>query len=80
MTAPTITPIEAVDLSDLDLLDDEKRHARCPECTPEPPLGVPFIAVCGVRTVWWFYLSALPPNACKNCLATPSCPKCGAGS
>lgn len=66
----TTSTIEALDLSDLDLLDDEHTHASCDRCYPEPPdLGVPFTAWCGRRAVRLRpgrrYVA--PPDACAAC-------------
>lgn len=66
---------EKVDLSDLDMLDDARRHARCLRCQPKNlALGTPFIALCGVRAI---HLSSAfrrrgdihPPDACPECKA-----------
>lgn len=65
----------ALDLSDLDLLDDELRHGRCISCgggTGCMKLGVPFIAMCGKRAIWTSRLAEFdrptPTNACPVCL------------
>lgn len=83
MSQTAVSEIEAVDLSDLEMLDDENRHARCTVCTPErPPLGVPFVAWCGTKAVWLSYLTAadaVPVNACQDCLTLPTCARCGTG-
>ena len=71
-----------VDLSDLDLLDDDGRHARCTYCQPDVHLLEPFIALCGVRAVHRsvpvdsFYP---PANACESCkeLWDQPCARCG---
>lgn len=73
---------EVVDLSDLDLLDDEYHHGWCDQCLPTPPkIMEPFTAVCG-RTVTfqqaWKLAKTPPPNACPDCLAVSACPRCGA--
>lgn len=73
---------EDVDLSDLDLLDDERRHGQCRRCYPVPTgLGVPFTAWCGVRAVWltpWTNHLQVPPDACEDCLQVKACATCGA--
>lgn len=57
-------------LDDLDLLDDETRHAYCTACYPRLQLGVPFIARCGRRAIGFVGIADQPPaNACPDCLA-----------
>lgn len=62
---------EDVDLSDLGLLDDTKRHARCTACQPKDiGLAMPFIALCGTRAVYlteWTEPDVVPPDACDEC-------------
>ena len=60
----------ATAVSDLDLLDDETRHAYCSACYPDLQLGVPFIARCGRRAIGFAGFADQPPaNACPDCLA-----------
>lgn len=75
-----------LDLSDLDLLDDERRHGRCNQCgggTGTMKRGVVFTAMCGRRAVWLSRLAEFdkptPANACPECAALPygPCPVCG---
>lgn len=64
MTEPMITA------DDLDLLDDETRHAYCTSCYPDLRLGVPFIARCGRRAIGFVgFADQPPPHACRECLA-----------
>lgn len=79
-----VTPIEIVDLSDLDLLDDELAHARCTVCWPGDTTLVVIESLCGVRTIQQSQGDGQvrPPNACEKCqemwdLNAP-CPRCGA--
>lgn len=72
------------DASDMDLLNDTLRHARCVRCTGTrgPLLGVPFIAICGRRAInlrVWEQRDRFPPDACEQCvrLFSQPCPKCG---
>jgi hypothetical protein len=70
----------AVNIEDLDLLDDEHRHMQCTECQ-DVQLGVPFLATCGRRAIGFLGTSdEPPPNACPDCLALldEPCPWCGA--
>jgi hypothetical protein len=72
--------VEQADLSDLDLLDDERRHGRCTRCYARNlPLGTPFTAFCGVRTVWWAHgvKGVVPPNVCPDCRTLTACVTCG---
>jgi len=89
MITATETPVDVdpIDLADLDLLDDGKRHAHCPTCTPVRPF-VPFVAYCGRRAIYHGHETDVrepPPNACPDCLPTAMavaagapCPRCGA--
>lgn len=87
MTATTMEPTidGAVDASDLDLLDDTCRHARCTICTGTtgPLVGVPFTALCGRRAINmrpWDDLASFPPDACPECVVMfdgGACPTCG---
>ena len=74
----TPTTGDRPDLADLDLLDDQHRHAWCAACYPngKPPLGAPFIAWCGRRAVSlnaWSDPSTYPPDACPDCVNRPTC-------
>lgn len=72
-----------VDLSDLDLLDEEHAHARCTLCEPRTlSFGAVYVALCGRRVL---FRAALPPwvipaNACPDCvrLIDQPCTRCGA--
>lgn len=74
---------EIVDLSELDLLDDGRRHARCTACQPGGLL-VPFMALCGVRAMHRNHPvtggQVAPPDACGECktLWDQPCAVCGA--
>jgi hypothetical protein len=69
MTDPATTA------DDLDLLDDETRHAYCTSCYPDLRPGVPFTARCGRRAVTFVGISPTPPaNACPDCLAVADQP------
>lgn len=77
---------EDLDLSDLDLLDDEHRHGRCSRCgggTGTMKRGVVFTAMCGARAIWLRPLPPktppTPPDACPACadLLYGPCPVCG---
>lgn len=75
-------PDTDVDTSDLDLLDDDRRHARCLICYPHVPLGGTFIALCGRRALRMTDEAPLtiPTNACPDCarlFGTVSCPNHG---
>ena len=72
------------EVSDLDILDDSRRHARCVVCTNERGdlIGVPFVAICGKRAInlrAWSNPDAFPPDACPECVARfdHDCPTCG---
>lgn len=73
---------ERVDLSDIDLLDDEHKHARCTFCQPDVAMLEPFVALCGVRAVHQGEGPAeqKPVNACPECevLWHQPCRRCGA--
>lgn len=76
---------EMIDTSDLDLLDDTHRHARCVICTGTRGdlIGVPFTAICGVRAInlrAWSNPECFPPDACDPCVALwdEPCARCGA--
>lgn len=80
-----IEEIIAVEVEDLDMLDDDKRHARCVACTPAKD-GQAFIALCGRRAVMWPLPLGRkkhepPKNACEDCvkLYWLPCRKCGWG-
>jgi hypothetical protein len=67
---------QELDLSDLDLLDDESAHVFCGICTPNGP-GV-YLARCGKRAFCKGYRVfdvGLPSNVCHGCLDTP-CQRC----
>lgn len=70
---------EDLDLSDLDLLDDEQRHARCTVCFPYG--SIPFVALCGTRAIALTDCPAdeVPVNACGECehLWGRPCRRCG---
>ena len=69
-----------VDLSDLDLLDDASRHARCTSCQPISKELQPFIALCGRRAIQRRGPGHVtPPNACRDCVALwdEPCSRCG---
>jgi hypothetical protein len=73
---------ERVDLSDLDLLDDKRRHARCTYCQPLVGPLEPFDALCGVRAISRGVPDDSddpPPNACGPCkdLWHQPCVRCG---
>lgn len=75
-------PLEVVDLSDLDLLDDEHTHARCVRCTGYlVPRGTPFVALCGRRAVTLADVppGVIPADACPECLDLywSPCSRCG---
>lgn len=67
--------------ADLDMLDDDTRHARCLSCTPRMGLYQPFVALCGERVMhtwaWYAEKNKMPPNPCSKCaeLMTEPCPK-----
>jgi hypothetical protein len=66
---------QELDLSDLDVLDDEHAHVFCHRCTPGP--GV-YPARCGKRAFCRYYRIAdvgIPPNVCLDCLDIP-CQRC----
>lgn len=71
---------EAIDLSDLDLLDGHEHYA-CMVCIPgEVPIGIPFTAWCGQRAIRF---KPLPPGVglpdpCEACITGP-CAQCGTG-
>ena len=68
------------DLADLDLLDDDTRHAFCTRCWPDWRPGAPFVALCGRRAVGFAGDGMVaPPNACPDCLRLfrRPCPRCG---
>lgn len=78
MTAATV---EALDLSDLDLLDDDRQHGACLVCVPEtiPPLSI-YVALCGRTAVARGLASYEPtPDMCPDCrkLWDKPCPRCG---
>lgn len=85
MSRVLIDPVaeEVVDLSDLDLLDDDRNHcfcSGCPDYTEEP--GVVRIALCGERVITWHrprVRTGPPPGACENCvdLYDEPCRRCG---
>ena len=55
---------------DLDLLDDEQRHACCLVCYPDRRPGLPFVALCGRHAIGFRGESEIaPPNACPACAA-----------
>ncbi|MBB3040998.1 hypothetical protein [Nocardioides soli] len=73
----------APDVSDLDMLDDAHRHARCCICTGTfgPLIGVPYRAICGRRAInlrEWDDPMTFPPDACHDCLRlwSAGCPTC----
>ncbi len=73
---------EAVDTSDLNMLDG-LRHAACNVCYPSIlPFGERFVAVCGRAAVAsGIHDQLTPPNACRGCEAVRydhKCPRCGA--
>jgi hypothetical protein len=73
MTTATLTLTEFA-LDDLDMLDDDKRHARCTICTGTsgPLVGIPFVALCGRRAMnlrEWDNPECFPPDACEDCVA-----------
>lgn len=74
---------ERVDTSDLDLLDDGHRHARCTFCGPVvQELFQPFEALCGRRAVYRddsVGPTEVPSNACPECLTLwdKPCRRCG---
>jgi hypothetical protein len=61
---------ERVDLSDLDLLDDDRDHGFCLDCAGgKPRPGEVLTALCGVRAMAWdsvIYYD-VPPDLCKGC-------------
>lgn len=65
-----MSTLEQIDLSDLDLLDDDKAHARCLTCYPGDVALKPIVALCGVTTIiqnrgQQHHIA--PPNACEEC-------------
>lgn len=73
---------EAVDTSDLDMLDGI-RHCACWTCYPnELPFGARYIATCGREVIASGRTDFLtPPNACGDCERLrydAPCPRCGA--
>lgn len=66
----TTTEVE-VDTSDLDLLDDEFCHARCPECTPKFTPMMRYPTLCGREAITRKGITSwrVPRNACPDCLA-----------
>jgi hypothetical protein len=69
-----------VDIADLDLLDDETRHACCIVCYPVYEPGRPFVGLCGRKAVSFGGESGEPPpNACPDCLELydKPCRRCG---
>jgi hypothetical protein len=76
----TDSPIHDL-IADLDLLDDDHRHAICMLCNPDHRPGRPFIGLCGRRAVGLRGEDSVtpPPNACPECLALfgGPCLRCG---
>lgn len=75
-----VVEIEAVDLSDLDLLDDESAHARCTYCYPGDVTLKPIRALCGATAIQQHGPTGTkPPNACEACEAAwdRPCGVCG---
>lgn len=78
MTTSLLEREEALDLSDLDLLDDPHAHFFCAPCNPTMP--GPCVAICGKRAYAKGRLVlGIPPNVCPPCaeLLFKPCPKCG---
>lgn len=76
-----VTPIEIVDLSDLDLLDDANAHARCTNCYPGDVAMTVIVALCGAKAIQRTGARAYepPPDACEACKAAwnEPCKGCG---
>lgn len=71
---------DALELEDLDLLDDDVRHAKCMRCHSWfGYLGVPFVAFCGRKAVWLVELDQDPRPKCPACVNNPTCATCGGG-
>lgn len=71
---------ERVDLSDLDLLDDETAHARCTYCYPGDVSFKVVVALCGTEMIQqWDGGRDVPPNACEACQKAwyQPCSRCG---
>lgn len=80
MTA-AVNIAEAVETSDLDMMDG-LRHAACNVCHPGYlPFGTPFVGFCGRRVISKGRQSFdFPPDGCLECesLRYDPCPRCGA--
>lgn len=72
---------EAIDLSDLNLLDDKHEHYLCIVCHPgmEQPIGIPFVAWCGRRAIRYKYLppGTMLADPCPECAKPSRCATCG---
>lgn len=73
---PTDTDL---DLSDLDLLDDDRAHAACNGCYPhEDAPYAKFTGICGAESSM---LGPMTNKRCQKCLELSRtggpCPKCG---
>lgn len=67
---------EALDLSDLDLLDDDRVHPYCSTRYPEGVQpGVPYVAWAGHRAIVWKL--GEPGAPCQECLDIDICAHCG---
>ncbi len=83
MTATLLERDAALDLSDLDLLDEPGKHLACAHCSPGGP--GPALGLCGKR----FYAQGVPvywdddldADVCPPCaeLFSHACPRCGRG-
>lgn len=56
---------DLADVSDLELLNDEHRHAGCVICYPDP-VGGPYIALCGRRAIGFDRPTAMTPMNVPN--------------
>lgn len=76
-----VMPIEIVDLSDLDLLDDANAHARCTYCYPGDMTMTVIVALCGAEAIQRTGIRGWvpPPDACEACKAAwdEPCRRCG---
>jgi hypothetical protein len=82
MTTQILDTVEALDLSDLDLLDDLRRHCFCiPCCGGRLPVVGVFIAICGTQALARATeVLEDPPAACCDVCAErfhQPCPECG---
>jgi hypothetical protein len=79
MTTQSLDTINALDLSDLDALDDHDQHIFC-LCTVKPNVMMVAEALCGKEALCYGRpVDSVPMVTCEPCRAIASdvCPRCG---